>query len=37
LSYVDALSWLERMSGDGAVGGQDAARSGGKAARGKAR
>jgi hypothetical protein len=37
LSYVDALSWLERMSGDGAAGGQDAARSSGKAARGKAR
>jgi hypothetical protein len=33
LSYVDALSWLERMSGDGAVGGQDAARGGGKTAR----
>lgn len=37
LSYVDALSWLERMSGEGAVGGQEAARSGGKVARGKAR
>lgn len=36
LSYVDALSWLERMSGDGAAGGHEAARSGGKA-RGKAR
>lgn len=33
LSYVDALSWLERMGGDGAVGGQDAARGGGKTAR----
>ncbi|PLC42152.1 DUF2894 domain-containing protein [Ralstonia pickettii] len=33
LSYVDALSWLERMSGEGAAGGQEAARSGGKAAR----
>ena len=36
LSYVDALSWLERMSGDGAAGGHEAARGGGKA-RGKAR
>jgi hypothetical protein len=36
LAYVDALSWLERMSGDGAAGGHEAARSGGKA-RGKAR
>lgn len=37
LSYVDALSWLERMSGDNAVGGQDAARSGGKTTRNKSR
>nr|WP_316665776.1 DUF2894 domain-containing protein [Ralstonia sp. LMG 19083] len=37
LSYVDALSWLERMSGDGTAGGLDAARGGGKAARGKVR
>ena len=37
LSYVDALSWLERMSGDGPFAGHDAARGGGKAARGKAR
>ena len=37
LSYVDALSWLERMSGDTAAGGQDTARSGAKAARSKVR
>ena len=33
LSYVDALSWLERMGGDGTVGGQDAARGSGKGPR----
>ncbi|WP_157003167.1 DUF2894 domain-containing protein [Ralstonia sp. A12] len=39
LSYVDALSWLERMGGDGAVAGQEAGRgsAGGKSARSKSR
>lgn len=39
LSYVDALSWLERMGGEGAVAGQEAARggAGSKSARSKSR
>jgi hypothetical protein len=37
LSYADALSWLEQMSGDSAAGGQDAARGGAKTARSKVR